>query len=148
VPGGRQEVYHDIVADDDGRGSVNWVLQNPGRYEWDLRGPKGEELAAKPKPKMSFVVKPDFEAIETLDPLVGGVAAGTNKLQGKQRTDFDIAFRWKPYADATQFRIAVSRSPKMDPVLIERTVNAPQFSFNKDKIFNGRIYYRISAPLK
>jgi hypothetical protein len=126
-------------------GRLPVTLDRPGKYTWEIREPTGEPLA-KPV-HAEFELEPEFDAIETLPYLIGGEATSSNAYNGEQKNDFGITFRWKPYPGVKDYIVRLSKSVKGGKTLLERKVRGEEYSFNKDKIFSGTLYYVILGRL-
>jgi hypothetical protein len=144
----RTEVFRQVVADKDGQGTVDWKLSSPGYYEWQLRDSKGKPIPGARRSSALFWLDPDFEGIDPLEPLVGGEALSSSKLNGRQLKNFDITLRWKPFPGADKYRIAIRTRPTDPRPVLEKTVAQPQYLFNKNKVYNGEIYYQIQSSLR
>jgi hypothetical protein len=118
----------------------------PGNYEWELRAEAADNQESA-EARAKFTIEPEFIGIETLEPLVGGEISRSNRYMGKHLSNFDITFRWKPYPGAEKYRVWLAKSEKATKPLRESMVTDAQFSFNKDVVFNGLVYYRIFAVL-
>jgi hypothetical protein len=112
-----------------------------------LRGPKGEAIGGTSRTTAAFTLAPDFEALEMLEPLVGGEVASSNKFNRRQTKSFDITLRWKPYPRADRYRVVVRTQADASKAVFERQVVSPELIFNKDRVYSGQIYYEVSAPL-
>ena len=89
-----------------------------------------------------------MERIEVSNPLVAGSENQTNRYQGEVKSQFGgVTLRWKPLPGVTQYQIKMMRKPGDLQAILQRSVAASEYSFNKGKLFTGEIYYAISAPL-
>jgi hypothetical protein len=143
----REEVYHDVVAATGGKGTAGWAINKPGPYVWDVKQPDGSPLKLPGKTSATFTLDPRFRGIVALDPLVGGEKMTSNLLQGKQLKNFDITLKWNPYPDAGDYTIWFGSAPGSKKALLEKRVDKPEYSFNRDKVYTGSIYWRVSAAL-
>jgi hypothetical protein len=143
----RSVVYQQVVADQDGQGRAASVLKQAGLYEWDLRTPKGEPIAGGRGTSARFTLDPEFDAIETIDPLIGGKPMSSSRLSGALLDNFDITLRWKPYLNSKQYIVLVKAKPDPKSPALQRRVNAPSFLFSRGKVYNGEFFYQIKVPL-
>lgn len=142
-----QEVFQDLVQANRGKASFRWVAKSPGEYQWGISGEQVERLPGFAKKRMSFKVNREFEAIETLEPLIGGQKLDTNLLRGRQLKNFAIVLRWKPYAQAENYRVWVAKESNSRTPLLQKTVGENEYVFNKDKVYSGRFVYKVSVDL-
>lgn len=148
LPGGElKQVFEKIIPAKKGQGKYTFNAQEPGDYHWEIRGPTGKAISTEANTKSSFGVYPEFIGIKSLSPLFGGKTSTSNKLSGDLLTDFDIVLRWEQYPQLNQYRIWFGKSPTSNTALLERTVDKPEFSFNKKKIFTGQVYYKVTGKL-
>lgn len=139
------EILRKAVAAQGGRAAASAELKAPGAYAWELLAPDGSALELKAPLKATFKLHSEIVAIETLPPLVGGMKARTNAYQGEVLSKFDVTLRWKELEGAKSYLIRVTDKPDSKKVLLERKVSKAEYLFNKDKIFSGRVYYKILA---
>ena len=144
----RTRVFQDTVSDKAGQGVVNFTLDSPGSYEWELRGPKGEPIRGVKRTAAVFTLDPSFEAIVPLEPLVGGELLSSSRLSGRQLKNFDITLRWDPYPGARKYVVSVKTKANAGKPVIEKLVAQSQYQFNKDRVYSGQIFFEVSAPLK
>ncbi len=143
--GDKDEVLEQEVSAQGGVAQATALLKRPGDYEIELYDPEVKETVRRSR----FRLRPDFEGIDTLPPLVAGSEIQDNRIKDKLIKDFGgVTLRWKPYAAAKQYTVKIYREPQALKPLLERVVDEPQYTFNKNKVYNGRIYYRIFASLK
>ncbi len=145
--GGKKEVFKTIARPNKGFGSYQWTAKNPGVYEWQL----GEEVSPIPtriKRKNSFTILPDFQSIEAQDPLVGGKKIASNTLQDKALKNFDIVFKWSRFPNVKKYKILVSNSETSKKVLLEREVTETEYHFNKGKVYDGKVFFKVIAELE
>lgn len=144
-----QAVFKQVLsASPQGLGEVSQVIRAPGNYEWELRGANGEPISGAHKTRALFAMEPEFEAIELLEPLVGGAPASSNQIQEKLLKNFDITLRWVARADVEQYVMKIKNSPKAKKAVLERTIKGTEYVFNKDQVYSGEIFYQVLAPLK
>ncbi|OFZ20473.1 MAG: hypothetical protein A2X94_10695 [Bdellovibrionales bacterium GWB1_55_8] len=137
-------VLEQVVAPaQQGKGSYRWTAENPGEYRWELRLLSGEWQKPETS-KAGFVVDPEFDGIRLLEPLVAGHASTSNQLRKKVLKNFDIALRWQPYPGLKKYRVELSKGPGKRPLMV-RESDQPSLSLNRDKVFSGEIYYRVSG---
>ncbi len=143
----REQIAQQVVALQAGRGKYGVVLRKPGLYEWHLHDEQGGPLPVKPESTVGqFTLLPTYEAIEVLDPLVGGQAGASNALKGQLLKNFDVTLRWKAYEGMNgRYRIQFAGTPDFKKVLMLKEVAETAYRFNKDKIFTGQIFYRVLA---
>ncbi len=122
------------------------LIKSPGEYVWQIKNAKGEALSKK-ETQSTFFIDPEFEAIETLTPLVAGEMTESNAYKGSHQKKFDLTLQWKPYTGAKSYRVKVMDSMNSKKPLMEKTVQQNLFSFNKEKIISGKFYYTVSAEL-
>jgi hypothetical protein len=139
-----REVARTAVPVKNGKASYTWAIKAPGNYEYEIFSSQGGQDASHAKNQ--FKVLPEYTALETLDPLIGGSAQTSNLLRGERLKSFDLTFRWKPYKDAESYRVTFYSRPGGKPIF-EKTVQSSEYSLNKGKVFTGRILYKITANL-
>lgn len=144
-------VLEKVMPTPEEKGALNLVLTSPGEYELILTNP-ADAVPAMTDPNAArarFKVEREFEALEVLVPLIGGKPGTSNLLEGELRSDFDIAFRWKnfPAAKGYKIRIGTTAQALLTKPLLERSTSKNQYFFNKDKVYNGQIFYTVSAEL-
>jgi hypothetical protein len=145
--GKRQEIDSSVVEPrSGGRARATIAVKSPGRYEWELSGPDGQALRGRASPRVAFSVADDVDnGIEILPPLVGGKATDSNEYTGEHLDNFDITFRWKGLAGAKDYRLQLLKSADARKPLFDKPVKGTSFTFNKDKIYDGQIFYRVVA---
>ena len=131
------------------KGSLTTLIKTPGSYFWHLREVPnlGLRQPLRVLSRSRFIVPNEFEAIRILTPLVGGEESVSNVMKDHRLKEFDITLRWKPYADADNFSIRISKDIKSKQMLLDRKVNTPNYLFNKNKLNSGRIYYQVRTEL-
>lgn len=142
---GKKEILKKEVPASKGLGSFSWSSHEPGDFEWEIRGVDGKPLSIAENTQSKFKISPEFIGIAPLEPLVGGKSAKSNQLTEDLLQNFNILLRWQKYPTAQNYKIWLGSSPTKQ--LMERTTPKAEFAFNKDKIFTGQLFYRISAPL-
>lgn len=142
-----QPLVKQIVKATGRRGSVRTVLKEPGSYEWEIRGPQGQQLTRFPLISR-FSLNPEFEGIETMPPLVGGQVGANNRYRGELLDQFDITLQWKPYPGISKYQLQLKRNPGEAQSLLERAVTGTKYNFNKNKIYSGKVYYRIVSKVQ
>ncbi len=151
APGGveRTPVAQQVVVMQGGRGKYPVVLKKAGLYEWQLHDEQGGPLPAKAESTVGqFTLMPNYEAIQILDPLVGGQAGASNTLKGQLLKNFDVTLRWKPYEGSSgKYKISFSSTADFRKVLMVKEVMDSAYKFNKDKIFTGQIFYQVVTTL-
>lgn len=143
--GDKDEIFQQEVSAQGGVAQATALLKRPGDYEIELFDPEVKETVRRSR----FRLRPDFEGIETLSPLVGGSEIQDNRIKDKLIKDFGgVTLRWKPFAGAKRYTVKIYREPQALKALLEREVDEAQYTFNKNKVYNGRIYYRVFSTLK
>ena len=142
-------IFSEDIESPGGKGSAKIVAESPGNYEFEIRGSRdsgdGKEKAKNAKVRFSIAAR--FIGIETETPLVGGTETGSNQLSEKLINDFNITLRWKPYPEAKGYHVRLAKSANSPKAMLEKDVDDPEYSFNKDKVIAGRVYWTISAKL-
>jgi hypothetical protein len=144
----KEQIFSRVFSAREGQGMTVWKLHKPGTYEWEIKGPHGEAITSENNSRAKFTIRPEFEGIKILAPLVGGRNSVSNKLDGNLLKSFEITLRWEKYAAADDYRIIFLSSPNSKTPILQRTLKATEFIFNKDKIFSGQIYYRVTTALE
>ena len=148
-----EEIQRQLVTDINGAGQAQVTLKAPGSYEWELLTDKGLRIQGAKSARSNFQLQPEFDAIETLVPLVGGEAQTSSRMSRQQLKNFDITLRWKPYQAKFQpkpqdkYRISIKTTVDAKVPVLDKKVSSPQYRFNKDKVFAGQIFYQVFAPL-
>lgn len=143
----RTPVFRQIVADKAGQGRAETWVTAPGLYEWGLLTANGKIIGDGRGTSARFVVEPEFEAIEPIDPLIGGKPMSSSRLSGSLLDKFDITLRWKPYPGASSYHITVQTGEDAKSPKLEREVASPNFLFSRGKIFAGQFFYQIKTAL-
>lgn len=142
--GRRRQVLETSVANRSGSGVFLASLKKPGGYDWEFRDPRDGSLLHQ----SSFALDADFEAIDLLNPLVGGMELKSNQLQGRITKDFGgVTLRWKPYAGARRYRVRLFRDASAREQLLDREVDTSQYTFNRNKVYTGKVFYQVAAEL-
>src|SRR5262249_35841404 len=128
--------------------SLSWTATSPGAYEWMVRAGESTPGAQVLEARAGFIVEKEFEGIQLFPPLVGGHETTSNELQTKRLKKFEITFRWKPVEGVEKYTISFGYAPDLLKPILEKIVAEPSYSFNKGKIYSGRIYYRVRGYLK
>ncbi len=134
------EIFHQRTLVKKGGGVGNVVFSAPGKYEWEVKGLRSDT-------KSGFVIEPEFHAIATQEPLVGGHQINSSALKGKKLTDFNITIRWKPYTHASSYHVEFWDSPSRTQAIFQKTLSRTRFVLNRNKVYSGSLYYKISARL-
>jgi hypothetical protein len=141
------EVFRKALEAQSASASVSTVIKAAGKYEWELRPAPGGGAEFKPV-RVPFELLSQIQGIQTLDPLVGGKPMSSNEYTGDHLDNFDITFRWKEFAKARKYKIQLLSRPDSAKPIFEQAVEGLQYSFNKEKVYTGQIYYRIEAQLE
>jgi hypothetical protein len=123
------------------------VIEAPGDYAWEVRPHKADEDDVAPLVQSEYSVKPDFYALQLLEPLVGGAAVVSNELQDEVLKDFEITLRWKEYKTARKYHLKLMQDSKSGKPLMERDIDETKYELNKNKVYNGKIYYQLMSEL-
>jgi hypothetical protein len=140
-------VVKSIVEPNKGFGTHEWTAEKPGLYEWQL----GEDVSPIPtrfKRKGRFIVDREFRSINPDDPLVGGKKIASSALQDKLMKDFDIVFKWNKFPGVKKYKIAVLANEKASKPLLEREIEESEYHFNKGKVYQGKVFFKVSAELE
>jgi hypothetical protein len=143
----RINVVKSIVEPNRGFASHNWTADHPGLYEWQL----GEDVSPIPnrlKRRGRFIIDRDFKSIVPDDPLVGGKKIASSMLQDKVMKDFDIVFKWAKFPGVKKYKISVLGNEKSTKALLEREVEESEYHFNKGKVYQGKVFFKVSAELE
>lgn len=140
-----EEVFKQMVTAQNGRATTTFTANQPGKYEWEITGVDGKPISTPQNTKSSFTVERTFEGLQPIAPLVGGRIADSNKLSGDLVTDFEITLRWDSYTGINNYTIWFGSSPTATKAILERQTTKPEFTFNKNKIFAGQLYYKVTA---
>ncbi|MCC7442909.1 MAG: FecR domain-containing protein [Bdellovibrionales bacterium] len=141
------ELLTRVVPGEGGKGFIDIDLELPGRYEWELAGVE-ERIETERRLWNRFTVDPTFRGIDVGEPLIGGAPARSNEYAGASIADFDITLVWDPFPRATYYQVDVYKDPTTRVPVLERRVAETKYAINKDKVFSGRIYYRVSTELR
>ncbi len=146
VQNGKNEILHrQVVEPQSERASTKLRFSEPGTYVWGLRHANGEKFS---KPVVqTFAIEPVFEGIELLNPLVGGAELNSSAYSGEHLDNFDITFRWKPHPKAKSSRILLLASANSSRPIFSKVVQGNYYTFNKDKVYDGQIYFQIESQL-
>jgi len=127
-----------------GSNPVRLTLKKPGNYSWEV-----VDLTAQTTVLSSdFSLKPEYEAIQLQNVLVGGKDTRSSEVKDKVIKDFGgITLRWVPYNEARRYTVAVYRDPQAPRPEVTREVDSPEFTINKNKVSSGRLFYRVSTLL-
>ncbi|OFZ81051.1 MAG: hypothetical protein A2583_13770 [Bdellovibrionales bacterium RIFOXYD1_FULL_53_11] len=128
-------------------GTATVTLKSPGEYTFILNC----EECPKERPVRvgaRFVLEREYEGIEGLPPLVGGKVTDSNAYDGDQSQNFSITLRWKPVEGVEKYKIRIKDSQKATKYVLQRELEAPAYSFNKNKIYTGKAFYDITAETK
>jgi len=127
-------------------GSVRTMLREPGQYRWEIRRPSrdGRQPVIA---QTEFILNRSFEGIETLSPLVGGRTMESKRSTAELPKKFDITLRWKPWKDASAYKVRITRDEDGRVVLLEKEVEGESYPVTKNNVYSGRIFYRVSADL-
>ena len=60
----------------------------------------------------------------------------------------EIRVRWREYPDAEEYGVSVYKDEQGKEQIFNKTVETNQYVLNKERIYTGAIYYRISASLE
>jgi hypothetical protein len=113
-------------------------IQEPGLYRWRV----GTDAVSE------FRVDPEVRRIQVLHPLVAGAEVRSNEYEGEAKQKFEgITLRWEPVPGAKTYRVRIFRKMTDRKPLLDRQVNAAEYSFNKGRVFTGEITYQVSTPL-
>jgi hypothetical protein len=141
-------VFSGVVTPKGKQSSVSINLARPGRYRITYQTPEGTPLPRSVKAaKTEIVLNPEVAAIEALPPFVGGELLTSNQVLSRQLKNFDITLRWKAIEGVQKYRIWLANSANATQPLLVRVTEKPEFIFNKDKVFSGKLFYKISADL-
>ncbi len=143
----RTELFHRTVEPNEGKAQTSFTLDMPGSYEWEITGTEGEVLSIPENTHGTFTLNPQFKGIKLLNPLVSGESINSNKLTENLLADFSMKVHWKSYEGARKYYLWFGRSPTSKKSLFEKTVEDPEFIFNKDKILTEQIYYKVTSIL-
>lgn len=148
---GRPEfISKQTVQSQAGRAKIQTSLTEPGDYEWVMVTPDGKPMLGKNrKPlKSRFTLAREVLLIDSLPTLYGGQEGQQdNLLRGKRLKNFDITLRWSPKIPLSKYQIQISNKPDVSRVLLQRPVQSTSYSFNKDKMLTGKLYFKITSPL-
>ena len=125
--------------------SADVKLERPGMYDWEVRCVDcGESKGSVARTR--FYLEPEYQAIETLPPLVGGKTTTSNAYNSDQK-GFAVTLRWKPYPHSKKYIVRIAKSATSKKALLEKTVENALYVFNKDKIFTGKVFYSVRSIL-
>ncbi|HTL12505.1 MAG TPA: hypothetical protein VL588_08465 [Bdellovibrionota bacterium] len=141
------ELLTRVVPGEAGKGHLDIDLELPGRYEWELQG-VDQRIDTDQRLWNRFTIDPTFRGIDVKEPLIGGAPARSNEYAGSSITDFDITLVWDPFPNATYYQVDVFKDPTSRVPILEKRVADTRYAINKDKVFSGRIYYRVSTELR
>jgi hypothetical protein len=144
---GRKLELKSTVELENGVGRRNWTLKQPGKYEWDVRDDADGVISPKQKWYAQFSLKDEVTGIKVKDALVNGQKMDTNAFNGKAK-DFAINLEWAPVPDADEYVLQIFRDEKANKAILQKTVKEPRYVLNKNRVYNGRIYWRVSTRLK
>ncbi len=129
-----------------GKTAYKYKFESPGQYEWELMV-TDKRLPVPKRLKSRFQVRPEFEAIELLPPLIGGKEISNNELNGEMLQEFDITLRWKKYRRADDYTILVTERPDSPKPMVQRKTEEVEYRFNRNKVYNRQFYYLVKAQL-
>ena len=131
-----------------GLGQYLFKATEPGQYEWSIASSNEKIEPAKLRKNSSFTVLPRYQALSILEPLVGGKPLTTNMIRGKRIKQFKITLRWEPYPGVKKYKVNLLANADSTQALQTREVSSPEYELNKDKVYSGRIFYKVDAELK
>jgi hypothetical protein len=142
---GRQKQILDTVVRAKGNVAIfAGALKKPGQYLWSLSDVKNQKALYQSQ----FALAPEFEGIELNPPLVGGSEIKSNQSEAKLIKDFQgVTLGWKPFEDARKYRLTIFKDAQAQQPLLDKEVETDRFTFNRNKVYTGRVYYRVSAVL-
>lgn len=139
----REDVFDKKILSKIGKNTASLELDAPGSYEWEVR-PEDKDLQWEGPRNSRFELKPDFEGIHLLTPLIGGKEGASNVYTGTILNEFDITLRWKDYDKVNKYRLQVYTQNNGPPVL-EREIETTNYRLNRDKVFKGQVFYKVTA---
>ena len=143
----REKVFSQVYSAYLGQGSAYIKVQRPGNYEWEIRGPEGQMISWEKNTNSSFQIDPEVRAIRVRPPLVGGKPLSSNQVVGRVLKKFDITLEWEKYSIAKEYKVTIATSPSEQKPLLEKNLTTERFTFNKDKVLSGDIFYKIVSHL-
>jgi hypothetical protein len=91
---------------------------------------------------------PKCKDLKLLPPSIGGSNSNSNKLNGALLSSFEIKLNWEEIPGVEEYKLWVSKSPHAKKALLERSVPSGSHILNKNKVFAGEFYYKVSALTK
>lgn len=132
----------------DGLISADWTAKRPGSYRWQILTLAGAPVRVAGKAiDSAFQISPWIESIEILDPLIAGKILSSNQIQGDLVQNFSVTLRWKSSIPAKAFQLWFGSREDSKQALLQKTVNRSEYTFNKDKLFAGSVFYRVTADV-
>lgn len=142
-----REIARKTISAQGFRGSHSILVKEPSIYRWLFTDRADHPLQDAPTHAGEFIVPEEVVgAVDVLEPLVGGEPFSSNQVTQRRIKRFDITLRWKPVESVDSYEVILSNSPSLSPSLIRKFVKGTSYQFNKDKLYQGTLYYKIRAP--
>jgi len=144
-----QKILSEPVKPQNGKSAYSYVAKVPGTYQWTL-GTSQANTVLKGETSREFTVPPYFQGIELEEPLVGGKLIKSNIADSKEKeilNDFDITLRWKQLPEAGEYEVKLYKNPSAPKPVLTKTVSTTNYILNKNRVFTGQIFYRVSSRL-